>query len=140
MNPNEIAISEYQALRAEILAIYSRKNNRLSIVWASISALIASSAVTKIPELICIAIFICCAGWNDEIKWYKDMMKIGTYIKCILEPQLPGLNLQKASRNSDFLNKTNSSSNLILNSYLITTLVVLITSCLLGFEFYPEDC
>jgi hypothetical protein len=85
------AIEEYKTLRAEILAHFDRRSSRLAVVWASISALLAAATVASVPELCCIALLLTNSGWLDELRWYDSMIRIATYIRVIIEPQVEGL-------------------------------------------------
>ena len=96
MTYNKAAIQEYEALRAEILAHFDRRSSRLAVVWASISALLAAAAIAKVPELCCIALLLTNSGWMDELRWHDSMVRIGTYIRIIIEPQIEGLQWETA--------------------------------------------
>jgi hypothetical protein len=88
---SEAAIEEYKTLRAEILAHFDRRSSRLAVVWASISALLAAATVANVPELCCIALLLTNSGWVDELRWYDSMIRIASYIRIIIEPQIEGL-------------------------------------------------
>ncbi|GAH33187.1 unnamed protein product [marine sediment metagenome] len=81
-------IEEYKTLREEILGQRDRRSSRLSIVWAGMSVLLTVAALTKIPELGVIAVLLVCTGWMDENRWFRNIIRIGTYISTMLEPKI----------------------------------------------------
>jgi hypothetical protein len=98
MTPDEAAIQEYSALREEILAQVDRRNSRLAVTWAGISALLVTGAIARTPELGCVALLLVCSGWVDELRWVDNTLRIGSYIRIILEPQIEGLQWERALR------------------------------------------
>ena len=51
MDPKDASLKEYEALRNEFVALLSRGDTNLSMVWAGIAVLIAASAYARLPEL-----------------------------------------------------------------------------------------
>ncbi|WP_420640807.1 hypothetical protein [Candidatus Leptofilum sp.] len=140
MISQEAALVEYQALRQEINILWDRRSSRMSLVWATISALVAASALVELPELCILALILVNAGWSDELRWFDSMHRIGAYIHQILEPQIDGLqweNVQEAiNRRSP--RKYHWLSNL-KSTYGLFALSSLSASVFLYSIFYPDE-
>ena len=141
MMHKDAAIQEYQALRDETLARFERRSSRLAVTWAGISALLATGAIAKIPELGCVALLLACSGWVDELRWFDRTMRIGSYIRIILEPQIEGLQWERAldlveesQKEAGFLKRLIGS---VFSPYGIFTVACITFSIILYVEFPP---
>lgn len=84
-------LEEYKALRAEIVALGSRQEARLSIASAGVAALLGLAALSRTPELACLALVLIASAWRDYLVLTDSVCRIGAYIEVVLEPALPGL-------------------------------------------------
>ncbi len=141
MSFEEAALQEYQALRAEILTQADRRGARLAVVWVALSALFAAAAIAEIPEIGCVAILVVCSGWIDEITWFDNVLKAGTYIRLFIEPRISGLRWETVTYACDISGRNVSiSRNLLIalsSKYGISNLVSVLFSILLFSHLQP---
>lgn len=143
MTYRDAAIQEYQALREEVLARFERRSSRLAITWAGISALLATGTIAKTPELGCVALLLVCSGWTDELRWFDHTVRIGSYIRIILEPQIEGLQWERAldlveepQKEVGFLKRLFGS---LFSPYGVFTVACITFSIILYAEFPPSS-
>lgn len=159
MKPQEAAIQEFQALRAEILSHFDRRSSRLNIVWAGISGLIAAAAFTKIPEISVVALLTTCTGWRDELKLSDNITRIGAYIRNVIEPNVAGLQWERAfktalqSTRTPYTGKKKAWIQIfripkkiltkvfspIFSTYGILVVTCIASSLFMFFEFMPKE-
>lgn len=87
-NVNAGIISEFAALRDEILSISNRRLRIFTTVWAVFSLLQASARAFTAPELSFISIPFIIALWKEDIRLLVDTYRIGNYIRYFIEPKL----------------------------------------------------
>jgi hypothetical protein len=92
MSREATRLEEFKALRAEILASFARQETRLSLAWAGVAALVGVAAVSRVPELACLALALVASAWRDALRLDDGVQRIAAYIEVVLEPDLPGLN------------------------------------------------
>jgi len=142
MKTESASIEEYKTLRAEILAQMDRRSTRLTVVWASISALLAAGLVAQIPELGCVALLLVCTGWMDENRWFSNVIRIGTYISVILEPRIPGLRWETIQNQIDQSKAKKRPVkrlfSLALSTYGMFVIVSITIALILYIEFEPS--
>lgn len=125
-------LEEYKALRAEILALHSRRVQRLAVAWAGISALIGAGAVSSTPELGWLALTLAASAWVDDLHNSDSMMRVATYIEVYLESSLPGLNWETVRARSDELRSRNALSFRRIGHGLLSNYAVFVSVCLLA--------
>ena len=142
MKTESASIEEYKTLRSEILAQMNRRSVRLTVVWASISALLAAGLVAQIPELGGVALLLVCTGWMDENRWFTNVIRIGTYISIILEPRIPGLRWETIQNQIDQSKAKKQPIkrllSLLFSTYGMFVIVSIAISIILYIEFAPS--
>ena len=138
MTTENASIEEYKTLRSEILAQMNRRSARLTVVWASISALLAAGIVAKIPELGCVALLLVCTGWMDENRWFSNVIRIGTYISVILEPQIPGLRWETIQNQIDQSKAKKQPIKRLMSLWFSTYGMFVIVSITISIILYVE--
>jgi hypothetical protein len=135
-------LKEYEALRAEILLLYSRRSQRLTISWAGISAIIVAAAITKLPELALISTILASSGWIDDVHNYKGMIRLGSFIKYHIEDNMPGIRWQSMKHDIVFYHSTPSIFKRFLraftSNYGLTSLISVLAAIFLFVCFYPS--
>lgn len=132
-------LEEYKALRAEILTHIASQGTRLNIAWAGVAALLGVGAVSKIPELGCLALALVASAWRDHLSHRDGIHRLGTYIATVLEPALPGLGWEKAIAPSvEYIGRPLSKRLLtaFTSSYGVFALICIASMALL-FVLYP---
>jgi len=141
MKKESASIEEYKTLRSEILAQMNRRSARLTVVWAGISALLAAGIVAQIPELGCVALLLVCTGWMDENRWFRNVIRIGTYISFVLEPRIPGLRWETIQNKIDQINANKQPlkrfTSILFSTYGMFVIVSITISMILFVEFEP---
>ena len=138
MTTENASLEEYKTLRSEILAQMNRRSARLTVVWASISALLAAGIVAKIPELGCVALLLVCTGWMDENRWFSNVIRIGTYISVILEPQIPGLRWETIQNQIDQSKAKKQPIKRLMSLWFSTYGMFVIVSITISIILYVE--
>jgi hypothetical protein len=87
----EAILVEYKALRDEQMVLYGRRAAIQNLGTALFAGLQVVAFIEGIPEISIAATMIILAFWHDDIRWVEAMVKIGVYIRDIIEPQVPGL-------------------------------------------------
>jgi len=131
----------YKALRAEILTHIASQGTRLNIAWAGVAALLGVGAVSKIPELGCLALALVASAWRDHLSHRDGIHRLGTYIATVLEPALPGLGWEKAIAASvEYIGRVRPLSKRLwtafTSSYGVFALICIASMALL-FVLYP---
>ncbi len=140
MTREDAIIQEYNSLRSEILAQFDPRSSRLAIVWAGVSALIVAGAIARIPEFACIALLIVSSGWIDEQRWFNNMIRIGSYIRIVLEPQVEGLQWESMmhSVNSGFKHRpVRQFRSLLLSTYGLFGIACIFSAIVFSLQFHP---
>ena len=88
------ALEEYKALRAEVIALFARQETRLTVAWAGVAGLLGIAAISRLPELGCLALALVASAWRDHQELGDGVLRLGAYIEVVLEPTIPGLRWQ----------------------------------------------
>jgi len=136
-----VYLEEYKALRAEILALVARQGARLTVAWAGMGALLGVAAVSKIPELGCLALVLVASAWRDHLFLSEGIHRLGAYIAVVLEPAIPGLQWEAALANSyERMSKSRSKCQRIwiaaTSTYGVFAIICALSTTLL-FGLYP---
>ena len=124
---------EYKALRDEILATIDRRTALQNVGTAVFTAMQGAAVISDNPEVSILANLLIIGFWNDDNRWFSNIVKIGAYIKAVLEPRVSGLQWETIHPTLDKLAAQEhlTRSNLALSRYPVTFFVGLIVSILL---------
>ena len=84
-------LDEYNALRSELVALYSRRGTIQSVGTGLLAGLLAASVTSRTPELAVLGVYLIIAFWCDDIRGNTGIDRIGSYIRVVLEPRVYGL-------------------------------------------------
>ena len=136
----EALLSEYNALRNEVLAMFNRNNTILNLTWAGISLTTGIAFYQKHPLLNLFSVALAFWSWIEIIRVRNAVAKIGAYVSISLEPQL-GLKWEQL-RNIEDNTWTNLSRFSLLIKAIITknsfTILLSYFLLLLLFAIYPK--
>jgi hypothetical protein len=85
-------LTEYQALRNEILKMYDKQDNILSVLIIIIAALITTEIYLKTPLANIIALLFLSVTVRRITFYIRGMVRAGAYIQVFLESELDGIN------------------------------------------------
>ena len=88
-------IDEYQALRAEIIATYSRRATIQSVGTTLFAGLQSAALLGHSPELSFLGTFLILAFWRDDTRWTSAISRTGAYIRNVIEPRVSGLQWER---------------------------------------------
>ncbi|MDM8555931.1 hypothetical protein QUF75_14455 [Desulfococcaceae bacterium HSG7] len=139
MSKEEQLIAEFNALRAEIILLYSRRSTRLTVCWTGLSLVFAGAAAAKMPELTLLSIFIVSSAWIDDAYSFFLIQRIGAYIKVCLESELSGINwessIDEASNITGYYKGYSNLLHCLSYKYSLSLLISIIGVVLFYFSF-----
>lgn len=135
-------LEEYKALRAELLTHMTSQATRLNIAWAGVAALLGVAAVSRIPELGCLALALVASAWRDHLSHSECVHRLGAYIATVLEPALPGLGWESAIATSvEYTSRVRPLSKRLwmafMSAYGIFAVICIVATTLLFVLYMP---
>jgi hypothetical protein len=123
-------LEEYRALRAELIGLMSRRATIQNIGTALFAGLQLAALHGGYPEISLVGTLLILSFWRDDQRWIEAVAKIGSYIREILEPCLPGLKWQTHLMKVDEVHRDKPSPaqrvGLLLSRYPMTALLGLL--------------
>lgn len=122
---------EFKALRDEIVATFARRATIQSVGTTLFAGLQSAAIITgNGPELSIIGTFLMIAFWNDDVKWLYDILRIGAYIRNVIEPRIYGLQWETVQMLVDQNHKEDlkgtSRLRMVVSRYPMTILMGLV--------------
>lgn len=160
-------LEEYKVIKAEILALSSKRIQKLSVTWVGVAGLISAASISKTPEIAALAIIFVISSWDDDLSQLLNIMRLGKYIETFIEPRLESLNWENVIKcierdelpsidKSKFDIKSQEKSSIFLyfekylnnspklkwsmrSSYGVATLITFLGSWALFLSFTPDN-